>query len=113
MAGRGTAVRGQRVALPAVTTPEAVGRATVYVCGGRPLPFRGHILTQGVEVPGADGWLRKEAWVGARRIRPVLEGEKFITYEAFTGMAYEDELAAAEVEAIEAELAAEAVAAEE
>jgi hypothetical protein len=107
MAGPGTARRGQRVALPA-EPPAAAGKVTAYVCGVKPLRFGNHVLTEGVEVPGAASWLRVEAWVSGRRIRPVLEGEPFVSYEEFTGMTHEDELAAAEVERIEAELAAEA-----
>jgi len=106
MAGPGTARRGQRVALPA-EPPAQAGKVTAYVCGPRGLKFGHHTLTEGVEVPGAADWLRVEAWVSSRAIRPVLEGEEFITYEAFTGMTYEDELAAAEVARIEAEMAAE------
>lgn len=109
MAEPGTARRGQRVALP-TEPPTSVGKVAAYVCGARPLKFGHRTLTEGVEVPGAAGWLRVEAWVSSRSIRPVLPGETFVTYEEFTGMTYEDELAALEVERIEAEMAAEAAA---
>lgn len=80
----------------------------MYVVYGRPLRFRSHILTKGVEVPGAADWTRLEAWVSARQVRLVAPGEEYTTYEAFTGMSLEDELAAEEVERLEAELAEEA-----
>ena len=107
MAEPGTAAKGRRVALPELAPSSGPGRAVAYVCGGRPLRFGEHLLTAGVEVPGAADWLRLEAWVGARRVYPVYEGEEYVSYEQFTGMTYQDELAAREVGLIEEELAAE------
>ena len=97
--------RGRRIAL--VPPPEQPEKAVTYVTNVRELPFGHHMLTDGVEVPGAAEWPRIEAWVSARRVRPVKEGEPFTSYEDFTGMSYEDEQAALEVERIEAELADE------
>src|SRR5690242_9653983 len=99
--------RGKRIQL----TPPAEKHVTeiaTYVVNVRDLPFGHHMLTDGVEVPGAAEWPRIEAWVSARRVRPVKAGESFTTYEEFTGMSYADEQAALEVERIEAELADEA-----
>ena len=98
--------RGRRVQLAPVQPAEPV--ATTYVVNVRDLPFGHHMLTDGVEVPGAADWPRIEAWVSARRVRPVKDGEQYTSYEAFTGMTYEDEQAAAEIERLEAELAEEA-----
>lgn len=103
--------RGRRIQLaPAPVQPE---KATTYVANVRELLFGEHKLTDGVEVPGAADWPRIEAWVNARRVRPIKDGEPFVSYEEFTGMSYEDEQAAHEVELIEAELAEEGITAEE
>jgi len=80
---RGPAKRGKRVALADPSPREAARQVVAYVCGAKPLDYGEHTLTQGVEVPGAAGWTRLEAWVGARRVRPVYEGEEFITFEEF------------------------------
>lgn len=101
------------MALPTESAPSSYPGRAVYVCGGRPLRFGEHLLTQGVEVPGAADWLRLAAWVGARRVRRIEPGEEYVSYEAFTGMSWQDELAAREVAHIEDELAEEAKTAEE
>src|SRR5690242_19287313 len=100
----GIATRGKRVALPPAQPPSAEGGAPVYVVHNRPLKFGGHTLPKGTEVPGAADWTRVEAWVNARQIHRLQPGEDYVTYEAFAGMTWEDEQAAAEVERIEAEL---------
>lgn len=97
--------RGRRIQL--APAPVVVEKALTYVVNVRDLPFGEHILTDGVEVPGAADWPRIEAWVTARRVRPLKDGEKYTPYEAIAGMTYEDEQAAAEVERLEAEIAAE------
>lgn len=79
----------------------------VYVCGARPLKFREHTLTEGVEVPGAADWTRIEAWVNARAIRKIPADQPYTSYEEFTGMTLEDEDAAREVARLEEEMAAE------
>lgn len=83
MAASGTAIRGRRVPLFGKgRNPD--GREIVgYVCGSKPLPFGEHVLTEGVEVPGATNWTRLEAWVGARRVRPVYEGDAFFPFDVF------------------------------
>ena len=58
--------------------------AGIYVCGSKPLDFGEHTLTAGVEVPGAASWTRLDAWTGARRIRKINSGEKYVTFAEFT-----------------------------
>jgi hypothetical protein len=76
----GPARKGQRVAL--ATRSEAAMTAT-YVCGARPLDFGELVLTEGVEVPGAGDWPRIEAWVSARRVRPLRVDEQYTRFEDF------------------------------
>ena len=74
--------RGQRTALPPRAEQPLV--PATYVCGSKPLPFGEHTLTAGVEVPGAASWTRIDAWTGARRVRKIDPGEKYITFAEFT-----------------------------
>ena len=74
--------RGKRGSL--VTGPAKDTVAKTYVCGSKPLDFGEYTLTKGVEVPGAASWTRLDAWTGARRIRKVEPGEKFISFAEFT-----------------------------
>lgn len=75
--------RGKRTALVSRPHTETSAGQAVYVCTDRALPFGEFTLTKGVEVPGASGWTRVESWVGARRIRKIDHGEKYITFDAF------------------------------
>ena len=74
--------RGRRVPLVAGVPKEAA--PGVYVCGSKPLDYGDHVLTKGVEVPGAASWTRLDAWTGARRIRKIEAGEKYISFAEFT-----------------------------
>ena len=69
--------------------PKDAALTNVFVCGDRPLPMGDLVLTKGVEVPGAAGWLRHEAWVASRRIREVRQDEDYISFEDFAGQTYE------------------------
>lgn len=93
--GQTTARRGRKD--PSLLAPKAEtsgSRPTnVYVCGNKPLRVGELTLTAGVEVPGAAHWLRKDAWVSARVIREVREGEDYTTFEDFAGQTHEDYLA--------------------
>lgn len=85
-------VRGKRGPLPAGApklgaTGSKLG--ATYVCGSKPLAFGEHTLTAGVEVPGAAAWTRLEAWTGARRVRKIEPGEKYVSFLEFTGRTYE------------------------
>lgn len=59
-----------------------------YVVHGKPLRYGVHVLTDGIEVPGAADWLRLEAWVASRRLRPVYAGEPYTSFETYLN-AYE------------------------
>ena len=74
--------RGKRV--PLVVRGAKNQADGTYVCGSKPLDFGEHTLTAGVEVPGAASWTRLDAWTGARRIRKVAAGAKYITFAEFT-----------------------------
>lgn len=98
-----TARRGKKIegGLAAVAVPEPV-EAVVYVAGPRGLDFGYFRLTEGVEVPGASDWLRREAWENARLLRAVGSGEPFIAYDDFTASEIERLRLGPELELIEA-----------
>jgi hypothetical protein len=82
-AGTGPARRGRKdstLLAPAPTTPVDTG---IYVCGRKPLRMGDMVLVEGVEVPGAAEWPRLEAWVNARAVRRLLEGEDYIAFETY------------------------------
>ena len=76
--------RGKRVVIP-TSRPQQASEG-MYVCGHKPLLFGEFTLTDGVEVPGAAGWSRVEAWVAARRIRRLAPGEKCTSFASFTAV---------------------------
>jgi hypothetical protein len=43
-------------------------------------------LVEGVEVPGAGSWPRLEAWINARAVRRLLEGEDYISFDTYEAM---------------------------
>ena len=79
---KASVARGKRVHLEPLRERDLA--PATYVCGHKPLDFGEHVLTAGVEVPGAAGWTRIDAWTGARRIRKIAPGEKFISFAEFT-----------------------------
>lgn len=80
----GPARRGKRVVLQdAPVAPSTVTGAHLYVCTIRPLRFGEDLLTEGVEVPGAQDWVRVEAWVNARRIKRISVDDAYIPYVDF------------------------------
>jgi hypothetical protein len=96
----GPAKVGHRVDLAALQPrPKGGGDDQVYVCCAKPLRFAGIDLVEGVEVPGAATWPRVEAWVGARRIRPLRPNEEFTTYADFLAAVQAAATAAEEGEA--------------
>lgn len=81
----------------------------VYVVANRPLKVGEYTVPAGVEIPGAASWPRVEAWVGARAIRQLGSGEKYITFADFTAAEdAEKARVAATIAAIEAAMAEEA-----
>lgn len=87
MAGRGPARSGRRNAAllekPAPPEPVVPAAKVLYVCGARPLRFGEHVLTEGVEIPGAQEWVRVESWVSARRVRKVSQDDPHIPFAVF------------------------------
>lgn len=79
----GPAKVGRRVALANIDERFEAGADQVYVVTGKPLRFEGNELPAGVEVPGAARWPRLEAWVGARRVRPLRVNEDYTPYAEF------------------------------
>lgn len=74
--------RGSRNAALLEPAPEKVaGPEVVYVVNRRPLTYRGVEIPVGVEVPDAASWLRIDAWVSARWVRPVAPGEEYRPYD--------------------------------
>lgn len=94
----GPARKGVRTTI--VERTEAQITAT-YVCGARPLDFGELVLTEGVEVPGASDWPRVQAWVDARRIRPLRVGEEYTTFEDFKAAWVQEHLPEVEPEETE------------
>lgn len=62
---------------------EKIDDIECYVVGLKPLPYGEHILDPGTEVPGAEDWTRIEAWVSARRVRPIKTGEPYVSFEEY------------------------------
>lgn len=84
MTSAGPARRGKRVQLQeAPVAPSTATGAHLYVCTVRPLQYGDDLLTEGVEVPGAQQWVRVEAWVNARRIRKISVDDAYIPYADF------------------------------
>lgn len=81
----GPATRGKRVDI-AQAPPSETGNSEaehVYVCTARPLKVGAYILREGVEVPGAHGWLRLESWVNARRVRRIKVDDQHTSWDDF------------------------------
>lgn len=54
-----------------------------YVVATKPLRFGEHTLLAGTEIPGAADWIRLEAWISSRAVRPVYSGDVYVTFESF------------------------------
>ena len=78
-ARRGKKIEGGLAAVAVAPPVEAV----VYVAGPRGLKVGLHLLPEGVEVPGAASWPRREAWERSRVLFPVAAGEPYTSYEDY------------------------------
>jgi hypothetical protein len=103
--------RGRKDASLLVPTARAQAPTGVYISVGRPLKLGEYELPPGVEVPGAEGWPRIEAWVNARRVRQARAGEEYVPFEEFRAQVDQERAVALEalaaLEALEAAKAAE------
>lgn len=83
----GPARAGHRNATLLAPLPQPAPETDRVYATARPMKMGEHVLPLGVEVPGAAGWLRLEAWVNQRRLRLVLPGESYETYVDFLARA--------------------------